>query len=113
MGGKPKKTVDKRITPEFLAQAGKGRPKGVPNKATIAIKEMVIAALEKAGGIQYLVTQAKTNPASFMTLVGKVIPLQISGDPDNPLVIHRIELIAPQPSKMIRFDMVAPQQLVQ
>ena len=44
----PQKTDDKRITPGFRAQAGKGRPKGVPNKATKAIKEMVIAALNEA-----------------------------------------------------------------
>lgn len=75
----PKKTVDKRITPAFLAQAGKGRPKGVPNKATTAIKEMVIQALDQAGGVHYLVTQSKLNPTAFLTLVGKVIPLQVDG----------------------------------
>ena len=92
----PKKTDDKRLSPEFRAQAGKGRPKGCPNKATTAIKEMVIAALNEAGGIEYLVQQAEENPTAFLSLVGKVIPLQVSGDPDNPLVVHRIELVAPQ-----------------
>lgn len=96
MAKAPKKTAAKRLTPEFVAQAGKGRPKGVPNKATTAVKEMVIAALGKAGGINYLAEQAEKNPSAFLSLVGKVIPLQVSGDPDNPLVIHRIELVAPQ-----------------
>lgn len=81
----PKNTDDKRITPAFRAQAGKGRPKGVPNKATTAIKDMVIQALGKAGGVDYLVAQAQANPSAFMTLVGKVIPLQLASDPDNPL----------------------------
>lgn len=76
----PQKTVDKRITPAFRAQAGKGRPKGVPNKATAAIKEMVIAALNEAGGVEYLVKQSRENPTAFMTLVGKVLPLDVNAN---------------------------------
>lgn len=89
---KPKKTVDKRITPEFRAQAGKGRPKGVPNKATTAIKEMVIQALNGAGGIAYLIEQSKKNPTAFLTLVGKVIPLQVQGGDEGsaPIVFTLI-----------------------
>ena len=79
--------------------AGKGRPKGVPNKITADLKRAILEALEAAGGeggsVGYLTTQAATNPASFMTLVGKVLPTTVAGDPDNPLAtITRIELIA-------------------
>lgn len=56
-----------------------GRQKGTPNKSTAAIKDMVLQALDKAGGVDYLVTQAKDTPAAFMTLLGKVLPLQITG----------------------------------
>ena len=66
---------------------GPGRPKGVPNKATIAVKEAVLAALAKAGGVDYLVAQAEENPTAFLTLVGKVLPLQVIGDKDNPLSV--------------------------
>lgn len=66
-------------SPAFEAQKGKGRPKGVPNKATMAIKDMVIKALDVAGGIDYLVAQSQDNPAQFLTLVAKVIPLQVAG----------------------------------
>lgn len=86
-GAEPKKTEDKRITPGFRAQAGKGRPKGVPNKATALVKDMVTKALDKAGGVDYLVEQAGENPAAFLSLVGKVIPLQISGT-DEPIKIE-------------------------
>lgn len=55
---------------------------------------MVIQALSDAGGIEYLVTQSRDNPTAFMTLVGKVLPLQLAGDANNPLeVITRIELV--------------------
>jgi hypothetical protein len=64
---------------------GPGRPKGVQNKTTKAIKEMVLAALDQAGGTDYLVRQADENPTAFMTLVGKVLPLQLSGDAENPI----------------------------
>jgi hypothetical protein len=62
--------------------AGRGRPKGSPNKVTDAVKDMVAQALDKAGGIEYLVTQSAVNPTAFLTLVGKIIPVQqdIKGD---------------------------------
>ena len=87
MAANPKNTDDKRITPGFLAQAGKGRPKGVPNKSTIAIKEAILAALDQAGGVEYLTRQADENPTAFMGLIGKVLPLQVVGDKDNPLAL--------------------------
>jgi hypothetical protein len=62
-----------------------GSRKGIPNKTTAAIKDMIVKALDDAGGVEYLVTQAKLNPAAFMALVGKVLPMQVSGDPDNPV----------------------------
>ncbi len=59
---------------------GPGRKKGVPNKATTALKDMILAALNDAGGVAYLVAQARDNPTAFLTLVGKVLPLQVKAD---------------------------------
>ena len=70
---------------------GPGRPKGSKNKITTDVKEMVLAALHEAGGAEYLLAQAKTNPNAFMTLVGKVLPMTVKGDPDAPLGIQIIE----------------------
>lgn len=73
---------------------GKGRVKGVPNKTTALLKDAILQAAEKAGGkgglVGYLTSQASENPAAFMTLLGKVLPMQIQGDPDQP-IIHVIE----------------------
>lgn len=55
----------------------RGRPKGSPNKTTAAVKDMILTALDNAGGIDYLVSQASANPTAFLTLVGKVLPLQV------------------------------------
>lgn len=40
---------------------------------------MVLQALANAGGVAYLEKQATANPTAFLTLVGKVIPLQVTG----------------------------------
>lgn len=61
-----------------------GRKKGTPNKVNALLKDQILAALDKAGGIKYLTKQATDNPASFMGLVGKVLPMQITGSqPDG------------------------------
>jgi hypothetical protein len=68
-------------------KAGPGRPKGMPNKITTAVKDMVAGALEQVGGQDYLARQAEENPSAFLALVGKIIPLQVTGEGDGPLVI--------------------------
>ena len=76
--------------PRKPPNAGKGRVKGVPNKTTALLKDAILQAAEAAGGkaglIGYLVAQAKKkNSGPFLALLGKVLPTQISGDPDNPV----------------------------
>lgn len=67
-------TAKKRRPPN----AGKGRVKGVPNKTTAAVKEMIVQALNNVGGVQYLEEQAKDNPKAFLSLVGRVVPLDVN-----------------------------------
>ena len=78
MASKPKNVVDKRITPEFTAQAGKGRPKGVQNKITRTIREAIITAFDEVGGAAYLAEMAHREPVAFMALLSKVLPTQIA-----------------------------------
>jgi hypothetical protein len=67
--------------------AGRGRPKGSPNKIQAAVKEMIIQALDDAGGVEYLVAQSRDNPTAFLTLVGKVLPLQVAGEMNHAVKI--------------------------
>ena len=54
------------------------RPKGSLNSKSIALKTMILNALERAGGEDYLSKQAKDNPTAFLTLIGKVLPMDIA-----------------------------------
>lgn len=62
--------------------------KGVPNKNTKALKDMILGALSDAGGQQYLADQAMLNPGAFMALVGKVLPTELKNADAGGFVIH-------------------------
>lgn len=66
---------------------GPGRPKGQPNKLTKELKGMILEALDGAGGTEYLMERANDpkTASAFLTLVGKVLPLTVVGDKENPL----------------------------
>lgn len=62
--------------------------KGIPNRVTKELKDMILGALDDAGGQKYLSAQAIENPAAFLSLIGKVLPKDINhgGQSDNPIV---------------------------
>jgi len=70
-------------------KAGPGRPKGMPNKTTALLKDAILMAAEEAGGkegmIGYLRTQAAANPGPFLALLGKVLPMQVTGEDGQPV----------------------------
>lgn len=65
-----------------------GSRKGIPNRATKELKDMILGALDQAGGQDYLATQAIENPGAFLSLIGKVLPkdLNVGGQQDNPVI---------------------------
>lgn len=72
-----------------------GRQKGTPNKMTAELKGMILAALDESGGVEYLRGVAASHPQAFCSLLGKVLPMTLAGDPDNPIqAVARIELVA-------------------
>lgn len=54
---------------------------------------MILEALDSAGGVKYLAAQAHATPAAFLSLVGKVLPLQLTGDKANPVYVEGVGLI--------------------
>ncbi len=76
------------------ARPGAGRKPGVPNKISGDVKAMILGALEEKGGVDYLVEQADQNPTAFLSLVGKVLPMTVGGDPGNPIETHhKVEFV--------------------
>ena len=74
----------------------KRKPKGTANKIPAALKDMILQALADAGGTSYLVTQARENPNAFLSLVGRVLPLQVKDGGADPMVpatvIHELHI---------------------
>lgn len=76
-----------------------GRPKGSPNKTTAALKEAIILAAERVGSdgqgkdalTGYCVFLAKNEPKAFAGLLGKVLPMQVTGEDGGAVIveIHR------------------------
>ena len=74
---------------------GPGRPKGVPNKVTTDIREMIKASLQGVGGIEYLKRQADENPQAYMALIGKVVPKEIEATIINAVPVVPVPGPAP------------------
>ncbi len=73
-----------------LDRSKTGRAKGTPNKTTALLKDAILKAADQAGGreklVGYLKSQALVNPGPFLALLGKVLPMQLTGE-DGPLQI--------------------------
>jgi hypothetical protein len=58
-----------------------------PNRVTGELKEMILQALDESGGVEYLKQQAVNNPAAFLMLIGKVLPLQVNARTDGHFTV--------------------------
>ena len=90
MTDKPKNTTK-------FGKGNPGKPKGAVSKNTAAIKDMILSALDGAGGVGYLIDRANDpkTAGAFLGLVGKVLPMQVTGaDGDAVQVVTRIEIVA-------------------
>jgi hypothetical protein len=78
-----------------LTNAGRGRPKGVPNKVTAAAKSVIAEAAEKLGGVQRLVDWAKEDPENeskfWATIYPKLIPVQVTGEDGAPIRYEQVQ----------------------
>lgn len=76
-----------------------GRKAGTPNKVTKQLKDMILGALDDAGGQQYLKLMAMTEPAAFLALLGKVLPTTLASADGQPLVVEIRRFAADQPAE--------------
>ncbi len=81
-----------------------GRKKGTPNRFPAQrladLRTAILEALDKAGGkegaVGYLSNLAVTNSSAFASLLGRVIPLQVGGDPEGVPIANTFTWLPPQ-----------------
>lgn len=71
-----------------------GRRRGTANKTTKAAREVFQMAFDKSGGVTALTAWAKLNRTEFYKLFARLIPVELAGSPDAPIV-HTIRLVGP------------------
>jgi hypothetical protein len=90
------KTNNKELAPVAKRKppaAGMGRRKGSVNKTTAVLKDAILEAAKavghdgkgKGGLVGYLKRVAATDTKAFSALLGKVLPMQITGDAGGAL----------------------------
>jgi hypothetical protein len=84
--------VTKSVTSKRKPPAKGGSRKGIPNKITGELKQMILAALDEAGGVSYLVDKAESHPQAFMALIGRVLPMTVSGEDGGAIVVKVMKL---------------------
>ncbi len=55
-----------------------GRKPGTPNRTTSAMREAILEAFERAGGADYLEGLAEDDPRTFVTLLAKLVPRELT-----------------------------------
>ena len=76
-----------KLEDENLTRRGAGRPKGSTNRTTALLKDAILQAAESTGEDQagkgglagYCAFLAKEEPRAFASLLGRILPMQVSG----------------------------------
>lgn len=116
LDSKEQPSAAKRMPPN----AGKGRVAGVPNKLTAILRDAIRDAangagdaiaeearnagkpLKAAGGAPaYMEWLSRAEPRAFATLLGKLLPTQVTGEDGEPVKFERIvrEIVPATPPK--------------
>jgi hypothetical protein len=91
-----------RQTDEFKARVGKGRPKGVKNKLTLAMKDAIASVYndlqdETGDDHGHFKAWAKDNSTEFYKIAAKLIPLDVNANVTGEIGMKQIVLGAPPP----------------
>ena len=99
------------------ARVGAGRPPGAQNKLSLSLKQMILEALEAAGGeeggVGYLKRLAIENSSAFASLLGKVLPTTLAAsESDGGLGVKMVfERRIVYPNGHVEIEGVTPKAL--
>ena len=79
--------------PQNLTNAGKGRPRGVPNKFSKATKEQFMTAFEQSGGLPALVKWKKSpaNRLEFYKMLVRLLPRTVEASLEHEWNIEGLD----------------------
>jgi len=92
-----------------VPNADRGRPNGAVNKITKSLREASVLATKLAGQeltgvapgeelVEYLKIQAIKKPGVFLPFLGRVLPLQVTGEDGGAIeTVVRIEIVGHRP----------------
>lgn len=108
MSGDPSKIEGKKKGGTAnLTNAGKGRPKGVPNKATTLAKNAIAEVAEKLGGATRMVAWVKEDPKNEAVFWGsiypKLLPLQVTGADGGAIKTESVIDLKNAPLEVIKY----------
>lgn len=83
-------------------RAGAGRPAGSLDKGNALIRDMLAKALDELGGPEYFVACGRDprTKAAFLGLVGKLLPMQLTGEDGGAIKFARVERTIVDPAKV-------------
>lgn len=58
---------------------GAGRPAGALDKGNADLRQMILEALDRKGGVDYLEQLASSSPTCFVSLLRSVMPKEVVG----------------------------------
>jgi hypothetical protein len=93
------------------ARRAPGRPKGSPNKTTKALKEMILASLDRVGGELYLEKLAIENSSAYASLLKGVLPTTLTTENNGGAGVIQFQRIVCWPSGHKEIEGVTPKQL--
>jgi hypothetical protein len=70
-----------------------GGRKAGGSKTQVELKQAILDAFAALDGAAYLMKVGKENPAVFCSLLGRVLPMTLAGDPNNPIRYQEVELV--------------------
>ena len=59
-------------------RAGMGRPAGIANKTTRALKEALLESFDRGGGVDWLLALMQNEPKTYTSLLARLIPTESS-----------------------------------